>query len=399
MPLTNVFLKNAKPTERPWKKADGHGLFIMINPNGSKLWRYKYRFHGKQKTLALGAYPVVSQANARKRHWEARQQLAAGIDPSAARKAERAATQTSMRNTFEVVAREWIKKQAGEWSDDHTERVRHSLEVDVFPDLGKRPIADIDAPELLAVLRKIEKRGALETLSKVKQRCGAVFRYGITTGRCKKDIAADLRDAFSTRTVRHHASLSESELPEFFACLDVYDGDRRTAWALELVLLTLVRTADLRKAVWSEFDLPGAVWRIPASRMKMKEQHIVSLSRQALAILARLEPGAGLVLPSLKKPSIPISENTLLFAMYRMGYHGRATVHGLRGTASTILNEQGWRADVIERQLAHGERNNVRKAYNHAEYLTERREMLQAWADYLDSLKRGARVVPIGRGA
>lgn len=396
MPLTNVQVKNAKPGDTPRKISDGHGLYVQVNPNGSKLWRYRYRWHGKQKTLALGQYPDITLAAARRLHQQARDQLAAGVDPATERKAAKIAAQDANKNTFEAVARDWIGKKAHEWSADHTKRVLHSLEVDIFPFIGKHPIADIAAPDLLRTLRRIENRDALETLSKVKQRCGAVFRYGIATGRCDRDVSADLKGAFSTRKSVSHAALSESDLPEFYHRLGKYDGDQRTALALELILLTMVRTAELREAPWEEFDLPGATWRIPASRMKMNEQHIVPLSQQAMAILAQLQPGVGLLLPSLKKPSVPISENTLLYALYRMGYHGRATVHGLRGTASTILNEQGWRADVIERQLAHGEHDNVRAAYNHAQYLDERRLMMQAWADYLDGLKRGARVVPIG---
>lgn len=399
MALTDATVKTAKAGKKTRKISDGHGLFIQINPSGTKYWRYSYRFHDKQKTLAIGVYPDTSLAVARKLHQQAREQLAAGQDPAAERKAAKITAQDANKNTFEAVAREWIGKKAHEWSADHTKRVLHSLETDIFPFVGSHPIADIDAPELLRTLRRIENRGALETLSKVKQRCGAVFRYGIATGRCDRDVSADLKGAFATRKSVSHAALAETDLPEFFQALASYDGDGRTALALELILLTMVRTAELREATWGEFDLPGATWRIPAERMKMDEQHIVPLSQQALAILAQLQPGAGLVLPSLVKPSIPISENTLLFALYRMGYHGRATVHGLRGTASTILNEQGWRADVIERQLAHGEHDNVRAAYNHAQYLDERRLMMQHWADYLDGLKRGARVVPIGRGA
>lgn len=390
--LTETGIRTAKPGAKVRKLSDGGGLYIQINPNGSRYWRYKYRFHGKQKTLALGTYPDVKLARARKLHQQAREQLAAGVDPGAEKK--RAKTDAT-EHTFEKIAWEWIHRQEKRWSADHTRRVRTSLEQDMFPDLGDRPIHEIKAPELLATLRKIEHRGALETLSKVTQRCGAIFRYGVATGRCERDIAADLRGAFATRKVSSHAALSADELPEFLHKLEHYDGDRQTKLALELIMLTFVRTSELREAVWSEFDLDNATWYIPAERMKMDDVHIVPLSEQAIAVLQELGPGDGLVLPSKKKPTKPVSENTLLYAMYRMGYHGRATVHGFRATASTILNEQGWRPDVIERQLAHAERNKVRAAYNRAEYLPERRKMMQHWADYLDGLKRGANVVSI----
>ncbi len=393
--LTETAIRTAKPADKPRKISDGGGLYIQINPNGARYWRYKYRFRDKQKTLALGVYPDVKLADARKRHREAREQLAAGVDPGAEKKRARMAAQAAAEQSFEKVAREWISKQAPRWSADHTGRVLTSLEADIFPDLGERPISEVTAPDLLATLRKIEHRGALETLSKVHQRCDAIFRYGIATGRCERDPSADLRGSFTTRKAQGHAALSAAELPEFLRNLEHYDGDVQTKLALELVLLTFVRTGELRGAEWREFDFDKAEWRIPAHRMKMDDEHIVPLSSQAIAVLRELEPGDGLVLPSKKKITQPISENTLLYAMYRMGYHGRATVHGFRATASTILNEQGWRPDVIERQLAHAERNKVRAAYNRAEYLPERRKMMQHWADYLDGMKRGADVVSI----
>ncbi len=394
--LTETAIRTAKPADKPRKISDGGGLYIQINPNGARYWRYKYRFRDKQKTLALGVYPDVKLAQARKRHREAREQLAAGVDPGAEKKRARMAAQAAAEQSFEKVAREWISKPAPRWSADHTGRVLTSLEADIFPDLGEWPISEVSAPALLATLRKIEYRGALETLSKVHQRCGAIFRYGIATGRCQRDPAADLRGSFTTRKAKGHAALSAAELPESLRTLEHYDGDPQTGQARDEVQLTFVRTGELRGAEWREFDLDKAEWRIPARRMKMDDEHIVPLSEQAIAVLHELEPGDGLVLPSKKKITQPISENTLLYAMYRMGYHGRATVHGLRATASTILNEQGWRPDVIERQLAHAERNKVRAAYNRAEYLPERREMMQHWADYLDGLKRGADVVSIG---
>lgn len=400
MALTDTTIRTTKPGSKIRKMADGGGLYVQINPNGSRYWRLKYRFDEKQKTLALGIYPDVTLAEARHRRSAAREQLANGIDPGHERRKAKQAQRTASANNFERLAREWVSKQAKRWSKDHAGRVLLSLERDIFPDLGARPITEIDAPELLATLRKIESRGAFETLSKVHQRVSAVFRYGIATGRCERDPAPDLRGAFTTPKTQSHAALMTDDLPEFLHRLAHFDGHLQTRLALRLVMLTFVRTGELRGAHWAEFTLDNEspTWRIPAERMKMRDEHIVPLSRQSVDILRELRPlagGADLVLPGRKTLTKPISENTLLYAMYRMGYHGRATVHGFRATASTILNEQGYRADMIERQLAHGERNKVRAAYNRAEYLPERRQMMQSWADYLDGMARGANVVPL----
>lgn len=402
MKLTNTAVRNAKPKAKPYKLPDGHGLNLLVHPKGGRYWRLRYRFGGREKTLALGTYPTVSLAVARQRLRDARELLADGIDPGEAKQEAKRAAQESVDHAFETIAREWHAKQLPRWSEDHARRVLHSLKVDVFPYLGKAPIADITAPALLHVLRSIENRGAHETRSKVSQRVGMVFRYAIATGRCTYNPVPDLKGAFITPKTEGHAALTAHDLPDFLARLDAYDGDMQTRLGLELVMLTFVRTGELRGAHWSEFDLDAGMWCIPASRMKMSAEHMVPLSSQAVAVLQELEPLTGrgpLVFPSRSKPSKPMSENTLLYAMYRMGYHGRATVHGFRATASTILNEQGWRPDVIERQLAHAERNRVRAAYNRADYLPERRKMMQHWADYLDGLKRGANVIPINRGA
>lgn len=403
MKLTNTAISNAKPKDKPFKLADGHGMYLLVTPGGGRYWRLKYRFGGKEKVLALGAYPAISLAVARRRCTEARELLAEGIDPGEAKQEAKRAAQEASDNAFETIAREWHERQKARWSADHAERVIHSLEVDVFPHLGKVSIADITAPALLRVLRKIESRGAHETRSKVGQRCGMVFRYGIATGRCSYNPATDLKGAFITPKAKGHAALSAAELPEFLAKLDAYDGDLQTRLGLRLLMLTFVRTGELRGAAWTEFELEGdaPTWRIPASRMKMNAEHVVPLSRQTVIVLRELQTITGsapLAFPSRSKLTKPMSENTLLYALYRMGYHSRATAHGFRATASTILNEQGWRADVIERQLAHAERNKVRAAYNRAEYLTERRQMMQAWADFLDGMARGANVVPLRAG-
>jgi integrase len=402
MPLTNKAANAAKPRQKAYKLTDGKGLYLFVTPEGGKYWRLKYRIAGKEKVLALGVYPVVSIAAARTTCAEAKALIKSGRDPIAAKKQERLAAQVSSANTFEAVALEWIEQQRHSWVPGHVERVLDSLKADIFPDLGDRPIKDITAPELLAVLRKVEKREVYETAQRLLQRCGAVFRYAIQTHRAERNPAVDLRGAIKQPKPKNYAALSAADLPEFLRKLEAYDGHVQTRLALKLLALTFVRSGELRKAEWPEFDLDKAEWRIPAERMKMGAPHIVPLSTQALAVLEDLKQltGTGRYLfPSQSKLTVPMSENTMLFALYRMGYHGRATGHGFRATASTILNEQNWKPDVIERQLAHAERNKVRAAYHRSEYLDERRKMMQAWADHLDALASGGKVLPMRRGA
>lgn len=402
MALTDVEIRNAKAAKQPYKLADGGGLYVLVNPGGSKYWRLKYRFAGKEKLLALGVYPLVRAAQAREARDEAKRLLNDGRDPATVRKEEKRTAQVSAANTFEALAREWVEQQRNRWTPNHAERVLNSLVTDVFPEIGFRPIAELTAPELLAVLRKIESRDALETASRVYQRCGAVFRYAVITGRCERSPAADLRGALKAPKRMNRAALSAADLPEYLAKLEAYDGHLQTKLGLKLLALTFVRTGELRGAEWAEIDFEHAEWRIPAERMKMRAAHIVPLSRQALAVLEQLKPltgGGRLLFPNQSKPDACMSENTMLYALYRMGYHSRATGHGFRATASTILNEHGWKPDVIERQLAHAERNKVRAAYHRSEYLPERRNMMQAWADHLDALAAGAKVTPIRRAA
>lgn len=400
MALTATAAKAARPREKAYKLADGKGLYLLITPEGRKYWRLKYRHAGKEKLLALGVFPDVSIAKARADRDEAREIIKTGRDPIATKKQERLAAQVATANTFEAVALEWIEQQSHRWVPSHVERVRDSLKADIFPDLGDRPISDIAAPELLAVLRKVEKRGVLETAQRLLQRCGAIFRYAIQTHRAERNPSLDLRGAIKQPKRKNYAALSAADLPEYLRKLETYDGHMQTRLALKLLALTFVRSGELRKAEWSEFDLDKAEWRIPAERMKTDAPHIVPLSRQVLAVLQELEPLTGqgrYLFPNQSKLTVPMSENTMLYAIYRMGYHSRATGHGFRATASTILNEQGWKADVIERQLAHAERNKVRAAYHRSEYLDDRRKMMQAWADYLDVLAAGKKVVPISR--
>jgi integrase len=386
MSLTDAKVRNAKAKTRPYKIADGEGLFLLITPPGGKYWRLKYFFQGKEKLLALGVYPEVTLAEAREGRVQARKQLASGADPAEAKKEAKLATTAKNANTFELIAREWLEKRRHEWAPSHTRSIRIQVEKHIMPKLGPTPIADITAPELLAVLRVMEARGVLETARRMMQVVGQIFMYAIATGRVERNPVPDLRGALKTPVAKHYAFLKESEMPLYLRKLEKYDGHPQTKLALRFLLLTFVRTRELRGALWSEIDWKKAEWRIPAERMKMKEQHIVPLSKQAIATLRELQKHSGhrqFVFPNLHNPKAYMSENTILYALYRMGYHSRATGHGFRSTASTILNENGFRPDVIERQLAHSERNTVRAAYNHAQYLPERRKMMQWWANYL----------------
>jgi integrase len=402
VPLSDIAVRRAKPRERPYKLTDERGMYLLVSPTGAKLWRLKYRFAGKEKTLALGAYDEVTLAEARTARDDARKLLRDGVDPSAVKRQKKLDQRIRAENTFETVAKEWHAKRLAGWTADHAERVLSSLKADVFPALGTRPIAEIRPPELLDVLRVVEKRGALEVASRLKQRCRAVFRYAIATGRAESDPTRDLDGALKTPKRENYAALDASELPAYLGKLAAYDGHPQTRLALRLLAYTFVRTTELRAAEWSEFDEGAAEWRIPAARMKMRDEHIVPLSRQSLAVLAELRALNGhrrYVFMNLVDHEKFMSENTMLYAIYRMGYHSRATGHGFRATASTILNEQGFKSDVIERQLAHAERNKVRAAYNRAQYLPERRKMMQHWADYLDALESGADVVPLHKAA
>lgn len=397
MPLTDTAVRNLKPADKPFKLADGGGMYLHVTPNGGKYWRLAYRLHGKQKIFALGVYPQVSLAEARQTRDTAKKLIKQGIDPVADRQQTSQRKHDEQANTFELIAREWHKTKLLNWTESHAKKIMTSLEADIFPRLGNRPIASISAPDLLATLRVIENRGALEIASRVLQRCTAVFRYAVATGRIVANPATELRGALKTPERKHYAALSHLELPEFMSKVAGYDGDYQTRLGLELMAHTFVRTGELRAARWAEFNLDLAEWRIPAERMKMRDEHIVPLSRQSVILLRELQIINGdseLVFPSGNgHRDKSISENTLLYALYRMGYHSRATGHGFRATASTTLNEMGFHPDWIERQLAHAERNKARAAYNRAQYLSERRQMMQVWSDYLDLAATGKDIV------
>jgi len=381
MPLSDPQCRNAKPAPKQKKLSDGGGLYLLILPSGGKSWRFGYRFGGKQKALALGQYPVITLAAAREKRLEAKRLLAAGKDPSSEKQAK-----AQDERTFESFARRWHDKEKAEWVEAHAFRVLNRLERDVFPVIGRRTIDAIEPPDVLALLRKVEERGALDISKRLRQSISAVFRFAIAEGHAKYNPAADLTDALKPKPkVQHFAKIKDGEIPTFMRKLAAYDGSEQTRLALLLTLHTFVRTSEVRFAKWSEFD--GDLWRIPAERMKMGREHLVPISRQVAAMLPKIREFAGdspYLFPSRGKAGL-MSENTMLFALYRMGYHSRMTVHGFRGMASTILNEHGFNRDFIERQLAHVEGNDVRGAYNSAEWLPGRRKMMQWWSDYLDN--------------
>ena len=410
MPLTDTAVRAAKPQTRTRKLFDGGGLYLEVSPAGGKWWRWKYRFGGKERRLSLGVYPDVSLKSARERRDAVRQQLSAGIDPGQARKAQKLAVAGA--DSFEAIAREWHTKFSSGWVESHGDRILRRFENNLFPWLGRRPVADIRAPELLSVLRRIESRGAVETAHRAMQNCGQVFRYAIATGRAERNPTGDVRGALPPPKERHHASIIEPKrIGALLRAIDAYAGFFVTKCALRLAPLVFVRPGELRKAQWPELHLAEAEWRIPADRMKMREPHLVPLSRQAVDILRELEPltnrvssvkpnAPSFVFPSARSAERPMSENAVLAALRRMGYtKDEMTGHGFRSMASTLLHEQGWNHQVIERQLAHAERNAVSAAYNFAEHLPERRKMMQAWADYLDALKGNAEVIPLFRRA
>lgn len=396
MPLSDTAARQAKFTGKQQKLSDEKGLFLLITSSG-KYWRLKFRFGGKEKVLALGVYPEVSLKEARVKREEARRLLADGIDPSLARKQSKVASRLASENSFEVIAREWHQSQLARWSPIHAQRVIESLEADAFPDLGLVPVAELTAPIMLDALRKIEARGATETAGRVLQRISSVMRYAIQTGRVSYNPAQDLKGALRATKQEHRPALPRADLPEFYRRLAAEPLNPATRLAIHLLMLTMTRPGEVRFARWDEFDLARAEWRIPAERMKMRVPHIVPLSRQALAVLEELRQISGhceLLFPSERKLTNPISENTLSYAMGRMGYKGIATPHGFRALASTLLNEEGFDPDVIERQLAHAERNKVRAAYHRAEYLDDRRKLLQWLADFYES-QQGSNVRPV----
>lgn len=403
MPLTETAIKKTKPGIKPVKLSDGKGMYLLVNPAGSKLWRWKFRFLGKEKVMSLGAYPDVTLAQARDGVDAARKILAAGHDPMAIRKADKVASRTSAENSFESVARKWWENWKPARSEQHAGQVMRRFEANVFPHLGSRPVSEIQAPELVAMLKAIEARGVSDLAKRALQTSSQVFRYAIAHGLAKRNPATDIKpgDVLASRQKTNLARIDSKELPDLLRHIEGYQGAATTRLAMKLMALTFVRTTELIAAKWSEFDLDAARWDIPAERMKMKTQHIVPLSSQAVNLLRTLHLITGrstLLFPGERDHAKPMSNNTILKALERMGYKGRMTGHGFRGVASTLLHEMDFDHAHIELQLAHQERNEVSAAYNHATYLKQRTKMMQDWADYLDSCMTG-RVLQFQRAA
>jgi len=395
--LSDTAIRKSTPGEKARKLTDGRGLFLLLTPAGGRWWRFKYRFAGKEKLLSLGIYPDVPLKAARAKAEDARRLIAAGTDPSAVRQAEKRQARESAENNFESVAREWLENIRSQWTSHHHADSLKRFETHIFPKIGHRPIREITAPELLSALRAIEARGTIETAHKAARACAQAFRFALASGRCERNPAADLRGALKAKPKpKPMAAISATGLPDLLRGIDTYGGEPQTRLALKLLALTFVRTGELRCARWAEIDLEKAEWTIPAERMKTYAPHHVPLARQAVEVLRELKTLNGhreLVFPG-RWPTQPMSKNTILFALYRLGYHSRMIGHGFRAVASTLLNELGYRPDVIERQLAHAEKNAVRAAYHRSQYLEERKSMMQQWADHLDVLRSDSKVIP-----
>lgn len=396
MKLNARQVETAKPKDKPYKMADGGGLYLLVKTNGSRYWRLKYRIDGKEKLLALGVYPDVSLADARAKRDEARKGIAGGIDPLAVKKEQKVEREAQVKNTFQQIALEWHNMKVKKWSAGYASDILEAFNKDVFPFIGQRPIADIKPLELLNVLKKMEDRGATEKAKKVRQRCGEVFRYAIVTGRAEYNPAPDLTSAMQGHESTHYPFLTTEELPAFFKALAGYSGSELMVLAARLLIITGLRTGELRGALWSEIDTKKALWEISAERMKMRRPHIIPLSTQAIAIIEQIRAMTGqfpLLFPGRNDPSKTMSEASINQVFKRIGYTGRVTGHGFRHTMSTVLHEQGYNTAWIETQLAHVDKNAIRGTYNHAQYLDGRREMLQWYADYMVSLEKGGNVV------
>lgn len=389
MPLNDMQIRRAKPEAKAYTLGDGQGLSLLVEPNGSKSWRFRYRYAGKPKMISLGVYPTITLAEARARRDEARKIVAEGKNPSEVRKEQKLALRIQFENAFEKIAREWHQMKSAKWSAGYASDIIEAFQNDIFPYVGTRPVGEIKPLELLNVLRKIEKRGALEKMRKVRQRCSEVFRYAIATGRAEFNPAADLSSALEVHKSNHFPFLKSDEIPDFLRALDSYAGSRLVQIATKLLMVTGVRTIELRAALWQEFDLDNAIWEIPAERMKMRRPHLVPLSTQALGFLNELKSMTGnyrYVFPGRNDPNKPMSEASVNQLIKRIGYAGKLTGHGFRHTLSTILHENGFNTAWIEMQLAHVDKNTIRGVYNHAQYIEDRKKMMQWYSDFIINL-------------
>lgn len=401
MALTDTAARTAKPRDKLYRLADTSGLCLEVTPSGSKLWRLRYRFGGKAKMIALGPYPTITLAKARERREDARRQLANGIDPAVHKQAEKRAKVAHVHR-FEDLAREWHAYNSPRWAPSTAAKAMQYLEADILPVIGKFALDEIKRPDLVALVRKVEKRGAFNVATKIRQWLSQIFRYGLAKGAVEANPATDLDvvAAVAPRT-QHHPHVQFSEIPTLLAKLDASKSDPLTRMAIHLLLLTGVRPGELRHAPWTEFDLVSATWTIPAERMKARRSHIVPLPQQAMELLTQLQELSGkypILFPGRNNRERPQSENTVNKALHQIGYEGRQTGHGFRHLLSTELNSCGYNRDWIERQLAHGDQDEIRDTYNHAHYLPQRRQMMQEWADKIDALRAGTNVVSIRSG-
>ena len=393
MPLTDTRIRTLKYTGKPAKYADGGGLHLYVSSSGKKLWRMTYYYEKKEKVLSFGEYPVISLENARAKRLDTKQLLAQGIDPGAQKKAIKEAQRSEVNDTFQTIAKEWHETRTSDFTEKHRGTVMYRMEKYIFPFIGGEHIARMEAPDILAVVKPLEHKGQNETARRILQIISQVYRYAVVTGRAKRNPATDLHGALRPRKVVHRAAITEpAKVAQLLRNCDSYEGYFPIICALRLAPLVFVRPTELRAAEWSEFNFESKEWRIPAQRMKMKQMHIVPLAKEAMAILEELHAYSGsgkYLFPSIRTETRPLSDATLLNALRRMGYaKDEMCTHGFRSIASTLLNELGYNRDWIERQLAHGERNDVRAAYNYAEYLPERRRMMEEWAEYLEKLRK-----------
>lgn len=401
MPLTNTACNNAKRKEKPYKLSDSEGMYLEVMPNGSKYWRLKYRHLGKEKRLALGVYPEVSLADARNKRSEARKLIASDIDPSLAKKREKLKSYVNAANTFETVAREWHENQKERWSRAYPGKVMRCLEKHLFPYIGNLPISEISPPEILECLRRIEKDKKLDMASTMKQLSGQIFRYGIQTGKCERDPSADLRGALKIGKTKHYAAIEAKDIPDFLKALEKNDARlfSRTQRAIRLSLLVFARPGEIRQAQWSEINFETETWTIPAEKMKMRRDHIIPLSKQAVTVLKEQQEETGYldtdwVFPSQVRPKQAMSDGTVTRAIERLGYGDRLVAHGFRALARTTIREQlGYDSEVIEKQLAHKTKNPLGEAYDRTQFLDKRKKMMQHWADFLDAVASNGKIV------
>jgi integrase len=403
MPLSDAAIRKIKPAAKTQRLFDGQGMYLEVSPQGGKYWRLKYRILGREKRLALGKYPDVSLALAREKRDAARRQLAAGIDPGEHRKVTRLASVERASNSFEVIALEWVSKRSKAWGESHRTKTVAWLESDLFPWLGARPIGEITAKELLATIKRVESRGAVDKAHRLLQHCGQIFRYAVAAGVAERNPAADLREALATAQTKHRAAITEPKaIGGLMRAIDAYEGGLVVRCALRLAPLVFVRPGELRTAEWAEIDLDAAEWNIPGSKMKMREPHLVPLSAQAVQVLTEIQALTGrgrYVFPSARSPRRPMSDNAVLSALRIMGFPKDVmSGHGFRAMARTVLDEiLGFRTDHIEQQLAHAVKDPTGRAYNRTKHLAERRVMMQKWADYLEELRDGGNVISITR--